>query len=171
MDEQETAKTEVQEDKPLADSDRIRLATKKRFIEVLTLDGSVLSNELVASLLDTSYKTVYRWKGADSHFMPKIKECGGVLRFCADVTRVRAEMFELAVAWPGVFGGMDRNTLMVLFGPDLVRIFRDLTTTAREKAEEAALYYLKRYAVELRKREKMAMTLTKAPDWTGRGGE
>lgn len=165
MDEQETAKTEVQEDKPSSNVDKVRLATKKRFIETLTCDGSVISNEVAAHLLDVSYKTVYRWKLASSLFMPKAKECGGVLRFCADVARVRAEMFDLAVAWPGLFAKMDRNTLMILFGPEVIRIFGCLTTSAREKAEEVALYYLKRYAVELRKREKMAMTLSLAPDW------
>lgn len=153
MEEQETAKTEVQEEKLPTYQDGIRARVKKIFIETLTCEGSILSNEVVARLLDVSYRTVLRWKSADPAFMPKLKEAGGITRFCADVKRVRKEMLELAIAWPGIFGPMDRNTLMILFRPEFVRIFRCPDTTIREKAEEACLHYLIGYAKEIQKRE------------------
>jgi len=126
--------------------DSLRTRTRDLFRATLGMEGSMISNEVAASILNVSYKSVYRWKSNNPSWLPTLEQCPGLITFCEDTAKVREAMFSLVTAWPSVFGNLDKRTIEIVFGPVLGGIvFAAKGRTVREVAEAGTVYVLRRY--------------------------
>jgi hypothetical protein len=136
----------------MTDEERRRL--KEELIEIMeksgTRRGSMLSPELTASVLNVSYRTIYRWKKY-SELLPQPEVCRDLEYFIKDVKSLRRQYDLIVRHWAGCqFDKLDMFTKVCTFNKRWLTTPEDKELPHNEKVEQLVIMTLRAFADSLK---------------------
>jgi len=137
-------------------TDDYRRKIKGMLIEVMEDSvqrrGSMLSPEVIAALLDLSYRSIYRLKNSVL-WLPRAEICPAIERFCQDVIVLREKFGRVVRHWDACeLSKLDKIAQGCLFKPSYLSVLKAKDLTANERAEQFVILVLRDYAKELQKK-------------------
>ena len=135
-------------------TDEERRQLKEEFLEIMEKSGkrrgSMLSPELAASLLNVSYRTIYRWKN-NPEFLPQPEACRDLEYFIKDVKSLRRQYDVIVRHWAGCqFDTLDVFTKICTFNKPWLTTLEDKELPHNEKVEQLVILTLRAFAESLK---------------------
>jgi len=135
-------------------TDEERRKLKKELLEIMEKSGkrrgSMLSPEVAASLLNISYRTIYRWKKY-YEFLPLPEACRDLEYFIKDVKFLRRQYDLIVRHWAGCqFEKLDMFTKVCTFNKRWLTTLEDKGLPHDEKVEQLVILTLRAYAERLK---------------------
>ena len=136
----------------MIDEERRRI--KEELIEIMeksgTKRGSMLSPEVVASLLNISYRTIYRWKKY-SEFLPEPEACRDLEYFIKNVKFLRRQYDLIVRHWADCqFEKLDMFAKVCTFNKRWLTTLEDEGLPHDKKVEQLVILTLRAYAERLK---------------------